>query len=174
MRILTSTAMGILSTLSFGGVAHAEVTQWSSPASACTPTLGQDVLEVNQAKVGFKSGKTGAIILICPVTDARGPIRAMFTLTQDSTGTGTGAVATAQFVKTSVSTGISSTIGSTMNSNAFNATTLVNRLTVVSQTMMTLDFEQNVYHVQLVLKRSSSDQSVSFTTIQLKDGPVPN
>lgn len=169
-----------VSCLIFAGLfkdGFAQVTTWSIAGAGCVPTgqTSAQALNFNSAAdVSFASGKTGEIILTCPVPDFIDSALAMTVVYRDSDAAGTLVNVQANLRKKDLLTGQASNAGALFNSDSGPAsgTTGYAVAGVVlgnpcNGSVFHFDHNRYAYYVQINMKRSSTSQGAIFGSVKL-------
>ncbi len=162
-----------LATFSFAIPSQA-VTLWGTNASACTPLSGTTSAKRHKSgatSVEFASGKTGEIVLICPVAkylSGTGAWKIAMTYS-DSTGPGTSASVKAQVFKLGQHE-ISPTLLGTVVSESSPST---NDTTLNSESFAHQFFEDDsAYWVRITLKRNATSKKVKIHSVFIIEGTI--
>jgi hypothetical protein len=175
MRRFAFAALATLAaTAALSAPASAQAVAWSTPASACVITQGADLIEAGSAKISFKPGRTGMAVLSCPVSHVRyGAAPSTTNLGgaiihyQDSTVTNPGASVRVRMTATSLTNGLSQTLGQ-FSSDQANTPGPLGVTVNLNASGFILDFDRFVYNVTIVLVRSNASQSVAISGVALR------
>ncbi|MBT9288663.1 hypothetical protein [Prosthecodimorpha staleyi] len=147
---------------------------WSIPAAGCSIAEGRELVEIAGPTVRFAPGKTGSIRLVCPISHVRfgntasdaAQLGGMTIRFQDSSGTDPSAVLAVELVRTAVATGVSTAIGG-FKSDQIAVTLPAGVDQNIATSSFQLDFAANFYHVDVILKRGTTDKVVAVTGLAL-------
>lgn len=170
----------MVSALFFAGSiidARAQVNTWSIAGAGCVPT-GQTTagsLIFNSAgDVSFAAGKTGEIIVTCPVPDFIDSAVGMTVLYRDSDGAGTLVNVQANLRKKDLLTGQASNAGALFNSNSGPASGATGYAVAgvllgnpCNGSLFQFDHNRYAYYVQINMKRSNTTQGAIFGSVKL-------
>lgn len=156
---------------------RAQVNTWSIVGAGCVPT-GQTTagsLIFNSAgDVSFATGKTGEIIVTCPVPDFIDSAVGMSVVYRDSDGADTLVNVQANLRKKDLSTGQASNAGAIFNSDrgpASGATGYAVAGVVLGNpcngNLFHFDHNRYAYYVQINMKRSNTTQGAIFGSVKL-------
>jgi hypothetical protein len=166
-RLFLTFAAAVLMTPS---VCSAE-TLWGTNASACVPsstTTAKKFHKSGTLSVGFASGKTGKIELICHIarqvsTTATWGLQMNYT---DSTGPGAKASVKSELFRVPIAGG-APVLVTAVDSNSFPATATTAFSPLLSHTF---NFDTGAYFVKVTLKRAGTGQNVKIHSLFLIEG----
>ena len=152
--------------------ANAQSPRWAMNGAGCVPTGTTIQLEnhlVVAGHVKFQSGKTGQIVLICPVSVGVGSVNRLGVSYIDSSGTGATSGVRVQLRRIRKTTGNVETVaGFDFNSNAsFPSTASWAYRGAVTAAGHTLDDFNYFYYVQVTLSRSNTIDAASIGGVEL-------
>lgn len=159
--------------------AHAQLNTWSIVGAGCTPT-GQttagSLIFNSAADLSFATGKTGEIIVTCPVPDFIDTAVGMSVVYRDSDGAGTLVNVQANLRKKDLFTGQASNAGAILNSNSgpLSGTTGYAAAAVLignpcNGSLFHFDHNRYAYYVQINMKRSNAAQGAIFGSVKLSN-----
>jgi hypothetical protein len=156
---------------------YAQLNTWSVAGAGCVPTgqTSAQALNFNSAAdVSFALGKTGEIILTCPVPDYIDSALSMTVVYRDSDAAGTLVTVQANLRKKDLLTGQASNAGALFNSNtgpASGATGYAVAGTILGNpcngSVFHFDHNRYAYYVQINMKRTNTAQGAIFGSVKL-------
>ena len=152
--------------------AKAQSPRWAMNGAGCVPTGTTIQLEnylMVAGHVKFQAGKTGQIVLTCPVAVGVGNVNRLGVAYIDSTGTGTASGVRVQLRRIRKTTGNVETVtGFDFNSNSsFPSTASWAHRGAGPASGHTLDDFNYYYYVQVTLTRSNTSDSASIGGVEL-------
>lgn len=171
---LSTAAVLLLPVLLPPPAAAQSVATWSLAGAACAP-VGQTASGIGTfnsgGSVGFPEGKSGEIIVTCPVPSSIDRVSFLSVTYQDSDGPGTVAQVRASLRQKSLDTGgVSDVSGATIDSNAFPGSTVnVRRRKRIcfGNSTPPLNHGRFTYYIQVNLTRRSSSAGASLSSVDL-------
>ena len=156
---------------------RAQVNTWSIVGAGCIPTgqtTARSLIFNSAGDVSFATGKTGEIIVTCPVPDFIDSATGMSVVYRDSDGAGTSVNVQANLRKKDLTTGEASDAGAIFNSNtgpisgpagyAVAGAVLGNPC---NGNLFHFDHNRYAYYVQINMKRSNTTQGAIFGSVKL-------
>jgi hypothetical protein len=166
--------LALIAALCFASAAQAQ-NEWSSPASACTPSDATAKLgryKTNVASVQHATSNVDLIVLNCPIARFNNSGTGSWNLKmvyQDSTGAGTAAFARARLYAMGVNSATPFLL-TTADSNSVAST----GSTLVLSPMLahSFNFEANIYWVRVELDRTLTSQTVIVHSVSLDGAAI--
>jgi hypothetical protein len=179
LKLIAFLSLGLilfLPSMSVPAAAQSTPPKWSISAAACVPnsaTTGRDLLINGAGRVSFRPGKTGTIVLLCPLSDMTLQDSAVSTIELSVRRSGLGQAQTLLKEINQVSGRVNDILQvqtnvvnaclsrSTDPANAFYSCTATSRRHV-------LDFYRNYYYVEIRLFRTSSQRTNEVEVLGVK------